>query len=103
MVKTAVWLSLDRQLEPYLRANMVAPSWCGLGCRSRTLMVEYISPCFLMRGMKTSPLGRPGAGSDAGGRRTDVLVGASAVVWAAPPTCVYSRVCVCLIRGIDVA
>ncbi len=37
---------LDRQFEPYLRANTVAPSWCGLGCRSRTLMVEYISPLF---------------------------------------------------------
>ncbi len=47
VVKAAGWLSLDRQLEPYLRANTVAPSWCGLGCRSRTLMVEYISPRFL--------------------------------------------------------
>ncbi len=48
VVMTASWLSLDRQFEPYLRANTVAPSWCGLGCRSRTLMVEYISPlCFL--------------------------------------------------------
>jgi hypothetical protein len=44
----AGWLSLDRQFEPYLGANTVAPSWCGLGCRSRTLMVEYISPLFLM-------------------------------------------------------
>jgi hypothetical protein len=40
------WQSLDRQFEPYPRANTVAPSWCGLGCRSRTLMVEYISPWF---------------------------------------------------------
>ncbi len=47
VVKAAGWLSLDRQFEPYPRANMVAPSWCGLGCRSRTLMVENISPCFL--------------------------------------------------------
>ncbi len=46
VVMAAGWLSLDRQFEPYLRANTVAPSWCGLGCRSRTLMVEYISPLF---------------------------------------------------------
>jgi hypothetical protein len=46
VVKAAGWLSLDRQFEPYPRANTVAPSWCGLGCRSRTLMVEYISPWF---------------------------------------------------------
>ncbi len=37
---------LDRPFEPYLRAYTVAPSWCGLGCRSRTLMVEYINPLF---------------------------------------------------------
>ncbi len=49
VVKAAGWLSLDRQFEPYPRANMVAPSWCGLGCRSRTLMVEYISPWFLLK------------------------------------------------------
>jgi hypothetical protein len=47
VVMAAGWLSLDRQFEPYLRANTVAPSWCGLGCRSRTLMVEYISSLFL--------------------------------------------------------
>jgi hypothetical protein len=46
VVKAADWLSLDRQFEPYPRANTVAPSWCGLGCRSRTLMVAYISPWF---------------------------------------------------------
>ncbi len=49
--KSCIWmyeLSLDRQFEPYLRANTVAPSWCGLGCRSRTLMVEYISPLFFL-------------------------------------------------------
>ncbi len=46
VVMAAGWLSLDRQFEPYLRANTVAPSWCGLGCRYRTLMVEYISPLF---------------------------------------------------------
>ncbi len=46
VIKAAGWLSLDRQFEPYPRANTVAPSWCGLGCRSRTLMVEYISPLF---------------------------------------------------------
>jgi hypothetical protein len=46
-VKATGWLSLDHQFEPYLRAHTVAPSWCGLGCRSRTLMVEYISPLFL--------------------------------------------------------
>ena len=49
VVKAAGWLSLDRQFEPYPRANTVAPSWCGLGCRSRTLMVEYISPLFFAR------------------------------------------------------
>jgi hypothetical protein len=49
VAKAAGWLSLDRQFEPYLRANTVAPSWCGLGCRSRTLMVEYISPWFFLR------------------------------------------------------
>ncbi len=38
VVKAAGWLSLDRQFEPYPRANSVAPSWCGLGCRSRTSM-----------------------------------------------------------------
>ncbi len=26
----------------------MAPLWCGLGCRSRTLMVEYISPWFFL-------------------------------------------------------
>ncbi len=46
VVMAAGWLSLDRQFEPYLRANTVAPSWCGLGCRSRTLIAEYISPLF---------------------------------------------------------
>ncbi len=46
VVKAAGWLSLDSQFEPYPRANTVAPSWCGLGCRSRSLMVEYISPWF---------------------------------------------------------
>jgi hypothetical protein len=50
VVKAAGWLSLDRQFEPYPRANTVAPSWCGLGCRSRTLMVEYISPWFFRVG-----------------------------------------------------
>ncbi len=49
VVKAAGWLSLDRQFEPYLRAYTVAPSWCGLGCRSRTLMVEYIDPRFFLR------------------------------------------------------
>jgi hypothetical protein len=49
VVKAAGWLSLDRQFESYPRANTVAPSWCGLGCRSRTLMVEYISPWFIWR------------------------------------------------------
>jgi hypothetical protein len=34
MVKAAGLLSLDRQFEPYPRANTVAPSWCGLGCRT---------------------------------------------------------------------
>ncbi len=34
-----------RMLEFYYT---VAPSWCGLGCRSRTLMVEYISPHFFI-------------------------------------------------------
>jgi hypothetical protein len=48
VVKAAGWLSLDRQFEPYPRAITVAPSWCGLGCRSRTLMVEYISPWFFI-------------------------------------------------------
>jgi hypothetical protein len=38
------WLSLDRQF--YLRVYTVAPSWCGLGCSSRTMMVEYIHPLF---------------------------------------------------------
>jgi hypothetical protein len=47
--KAAGWLSFDRQFEPYLRANTVAPSWCALGCRSRTLMVEYISPLFYLK------------------------------------------------------
>ncbi len=46
VVKAAGWLSLDRQFEPYPRVNTVAPSWCGLGCRSRTLIIEYISPWF---------------------------------------------------------
>ncbi len=35
MVKASGWQSFDRQLEPYLRAFMAAPLWCGLGCRSR--------------------------------------------------------------------
>jgi hypothetical protein len=47
VVKEAGWLSLDRLFEPYLRAYTVAPLWCGLGCRSRTLIVEYIiNPLF---------------------------------------------------------
>jgi hypothetical protein len=48
MVKAAGWLSLDRQFDPYLRAN-TAKSWCGLGCRLRNLMVEYIDLWFLLR------------------------------------------------------
>jgi hypothetical protein len=60
VVKAAGWLSLDRQFAPYLRANTVAPSWCGLGCRSRTLMVEYISPWFL-----PGPFGRGARGLSA--------------------------------------
>ncbi len=32
VVKAAGWLSLDLQFEPYLRANLVAPSWCGPAC-----------------------------------------------------------------------
>ncbi len=55
VVKAAGWLSLDRQFEPYLRANTVAPSWCGLGCRSRTLMVQYISPQFFLMGQSSEP------------------------------------------------
>jgi hypothetical protein len=43
---TQLEVLFDSQFEPYLRANTVAPSWCGLGCRSRTLMVEYINPRF---------------------------------------------------------
>jgi hypothetical protein len=46
VVKAAGWLSFDIQFKPYLRANTMAPSWRGLGCRSRTLMVEYINPRF---------------------------------------------------------
>jgi hypothetical protein len=36
MVKTSGLQSFDSQFEPYPRAFMVAPSWCGLGCRSQT-------------------------------------------------------------------
>ncbi len=41
MVKASGWQSLDRQFEPYLRAFMAAPLWCGL-----RWMVEYIAPVF---------------------------------------------------------
>jgi hypothetical protein len=47
MVKASSWQSFDRQFEPYLRAIMAAPLWCGLGCRNIAvpeLMVEYIYP-----------------------------------------------------------
>ncbi len=36
------WQSFDRQFEPYLRAFIAAPLWCGLGCSSRTDVYTYM-------------------------------------------------------------
>jgi hypothetical protein len=42
MVKASGWPSYDRQFEPYPRAIMAAPLWCGLDA-VQTLVVENIN------------------------------------------------------------